>query len=176
MDEFNKSMCWAYRHPPGGTKPLKLWQIRKLVRKTDGQKPTLSAISQAASGFKTPKQKRGRKVGQRATTKEEDAKLMQKSKQLRPPGHYINSGILHTGLPKKIQKKIGRRTCIRRVNEKGFFFDEKDNKYDPSEITRRKRVTFCRKHEDKTFQQWQSYCQGVADPSDVQFDADHFPV
>ena len=167
MDDFNEGLCWAYRHPPGGAKPLKLGSIRKLVRKTNGKRPTVQAISLAARTFKDDKQKRGRKLGKRATTKEEDKKILQKLKQLKPPGHYIDSRILHTALPKKLQEKIGKQTCINRLAEKGFNFEEKNNKDDPSAATRKKRVAFCKKHEDKTYQQWQTYCQGVADLSDT---------
>ena len=169
MDAFNRGMCWAYRHPPGGAKPLKLKQIQKLVKKTNNKRPGLSAISMAANGCKDAKQKRGRKVGQRATTKQEDAKIIKKFFKLRPPGHYIDSRILQKHLPKKLKQKVGRRTLIRRVNEKGLFFEEKNNKDEPDEVTRRKRVAFCRKHSDKNFQQWQSYCQGVADLKESQF-------
>jgi len=169
MDAFNRGMCWAYRHPPGGAKPLKLKQIQKLVRKTNGKRPTIPAICQAANSFKNDKQKRGRRVGQRATTKQEDAKIIKKFHKLRPPGHYIDSRILHTGLPKQLKQKVGRRTLIRRINDKGLFFDEKNSKDEPTEVTRRKRLAFCRKHQDKNFQQWQAYCQGVADLSESQF-------
>jgi len=65
------------------------------------------------------KNKRGRKLGQRDTTKAEDRKIMQTFHKLRPPGHYINSRILKRGLPKKISKKAGRKTLLRRLAEKG---------------------------------------------------------
>ena len=31
MDEDNKAMCYALRHPPGGAKPFPLTEIQKLV-------------------------------------------------------------------------------------------------------------------------------------------------
>jgi len=52
MDDANRAMCYALRNPPGGSKPLKLSSIRKLVRKRNGKKPTLAAISLAARTFK----------------------------------------------------------------------------------------------------------------------------
>lgn len=168
MDAGNRAMCWAYRHPPAGVKPLKLKQIQKLVKKTNNKRPTISAISLAARCFKDEKQKRGRKVGQRATTKQEDAKIIKKFFKMRPPGHYIDSRVLHNALPKKLKSKVGRRTIIRRVNDKGLFFDEKASKDDPDEATRRKRLAFVRKHYNKNFQQWKSYCQGVADLSESE--------
>ena len=51
MDEANRAMCFALRNPPRGQKPTKLGDIQKLVRKTDGKRPTLQAIQQAASTF-----------------------------------------------------------------------------------------------------------------------------
>jgi hypothetical protein len=112
------------------------------------------------------KSKRGRKRGQTATTKEEDAQIIAKFRKLRPPGHYVDSRMIHTALPKKLQEKIGRRTVIRRVNAKKFFYQEKRNKDDPSEALKQRRVRFCRFHQDKNFQQWQSHLQAVADLSD----------
>ena len=78
MDDFNRGLCWAYRNPPRGTKRMKLNDIQKIVRKTNNKKPSLMAISLAARTYKDVKEKRGRKVGQRATTKEEDAKIMKR--------------------------------------------------------------------------------------------------
>ena len=52
MDAANKAMCYALRNPPDGGKPLKLKSIRKLVRKRNGKKPTVAAISMAALTFK----------------------------------------------------------------------------------------------------------------------------
>ena len=51
----NMAMCFALRNPPRGQKPTKLSDIQKLVRKTDGKRPTLQAIQQAASTFKDKK-------------------------------------------------------------------------------------------------------------------------
>jgi hypothetical protein len=74
--------------------------------------------------------------------------------------------MIHNALPKKLQKKIGRRTVIRRVNAKKFFYQEKRSKDDPSEALKQRRIRFCRFHQDKNFQQWQSHLQAVADLSD----------
>ena len=120
MDEATRAMCYALRNPGPGQKPLKLTAIRKILLKKDGGKrPSLSAISQAASNFKKQKKKRGRKPGQRATTKQEDKKIMQTFHKLRPPGHGVDSNVVKKGLPKKISKEIGRKTIIRRLAEKG---------------------------------------------------------
>ena len=121
MDEASRAMCYALRNPGKGQKPVKLKNIRKLLRKKDGKsKPTLQAISLAANIYKVEKQKRGRKVGQRATTKAEDKTIMKYFHQLRPPGHGIDSNALKRRLPKKLKKKVSRKTVIRRLAEKGF--------------------------------------------------------
>ena len=107
-----------------------------------------------------------RKRGQTATTKQEDVQILKKFKALRPPGHYIDSRMIHTALPKKLSKKIGKRTVSRRMNAKGFFYQEKRSKDDPSEAIKQRRVLFCRAHSHRSFQLWQSHLQAVADLSD----------
>jgi hypothetical protein len=113
MDDANRAMCYALRHPPAGGKPMKLGDIQKLVRKTDRTIPGIAAIAEAADNFKKPKGQRGRPQGSKKTTKKEDKLILTKFHKLRPPGHGINSGKLRRSLPKKLQKKIGRRTIIR---------------------------------------------------------------
>ena len=91
-----------------------------MIKKKCGKKrPTLQAISFAAKTYLKVKKKRGRKVGQRKTTKKEDRKIMKTFHKLRPPGHGIDSRTLRLGLPKKIKKKISRKTVGRRLAEKG---------------------------------------------------------
>jgi len=86
MDQDTRAMCFALRHPPRGEQPTGLSTIQKMVRKQNGKKPTISAISQAAETFKDKKGKRGRPAGTKATTKEEDKKLMKTFLKVRPPG------------------------------------------------------------------------------------------
>ena len=128
MDGPTRALCYAYRNPGPGYKPMKLKDIRKLILKKPmktkkGQKkpkrPTLSAIAQAAKSYRKPKKKRGRKRGNRKTTKAEDKKIMKKFHELRPPGKKITSRKLRNALPKKIRKKICRLTIRRRLAEKG---------------------------------------------------------
>ena len=109
MDEAARAMCYAFRHPGSGQKPLKLKVIQKLLKKKDAKnRPSLAAISQAAANFTAVKKKQGRKLGQRATSKKDDKKIMEAFHKLRPPGHGIDSTALHKALPKKLkQKKIG---------------------------------------------------------------------
>ena len=51
MDAANKAICFALRHPPQGEKPTALKDIRKVVRKSNGKKPSLQAIAKAAATF-----------------------------------------------------------------------------------------------------------------------------
>ena len=130
MDVNTRALCYAYRNPGPGYKPMKLKDIRKLILKKPkktkkGQKkpkrPTLSAIAQAAKNYLNDKKKRGRKRGNRNTTKAEDKEIMKKFHELRPPGKGITSRKLRNALPKKIKKKIGRLTIRRRLAEKGYW-------------------------------------------------------
>ena len=119
-----------------------------------------------ATANQDTKAKRGRKVGDRATTKQEDARILKEFHRLRPPGRYIDARILHTALPKKIREKIGLRTILKRLAEKNYFPIKKKGKTDPTEVTKKKRLAFARTHQDKNFQQWQAYLQAVADLKD----------
>ena len=56
MDNANKAICFALRNPPKGKKRTPLKDIRKIVRKTNGKKPSLQAISKAAATFKETEQ------------------------------------------------------------------------------------------------------------------------
>ena len=104
--------------------------VTKVVKKEDGSRPTIGAIKEAADTYLDTKGKRGRKKGDRATTKEEDKKIMKTFFKMRPPGHGVDSQVVHLALPKKIQKKIKRRTIIRRLAEKGYVPEHKINKKD----------------------------------------------
>ena len=109
------------------------------------------------------KAQRGRKIGWRCTSKAEDKKIITKFHKLRPPGHGIDSNVLHRALPKKLKKKLCRRTVIRRLAEKNLRAQKKMRKTDYSEHQRRKRVEFCRNHEGKTLQEWKETLQAVGD-------------
>ena len=120
MDAANRAMSFALRNPPGGAKPMKFKFIRLLVKKTDGRKPGISAIQEAAASFNKVKEQTGRRAGTYKTSGAEDKKVLQTFKKLRPPGHGVDSRVVHKALPQKLQKKIGRRTIRRRLAKKGF--------------------------------------------------------
>ena len=115
MDDANRAICYALRHPPAGEKPMPLNQIQKMVHKKGNKKerPTLKAISLAAQNYNKKKGLRGRPKGSTVTTKAEDKKIIQVFHKLRPAGHYVDSRKIHNKLPKALQKKIGRKTVIR---------------------------------------------------------------
>ena len=106
MDQPNKAICYAMRNPPKGQKKMPFHDIVELVFKTDGTKPSIGAMCEAAKNFKVAKDQRGRPRGSKKTTKGEDKVVMQVFHKLRPPGHGITSRTLHTALPKKVSKKV----------------------------------------------------------------------
>lgn len=163
MDEANRALCYAYRNPPPGKKKLALTKIRSLVWKTNKRHPSLSAINEAAKNFKKEKGSVGRPAGSRNTTAAEDRELMQTFKTMRPDGHYVDSRIVHKALPKKIKKKIGRRTVVRRLAEKGYHPERKIQRTDTSVVLSKKRSVFADKHKDKSGENWKTELQGCGD-------------
>jgi len=169
MDEANRAKCWAYRNPPKGIMKIKFKDIRKLVQKTDGKRPTLGSISDAAKAFGKAKGAVGRPEGSRKTTKAEDRKIVDTLKRIRPPGHYVDSRKIHRALPKKIKDKIGRRTIRRRAAEKGFKAQKKLDKQAFSETQVKKRLAFQKSHEAWTQATWKSEVQAVGDLKDFTY-------
>ena len=163
MDDANRGMCYALRHPGNGKTPMKFKDIRKLVKKKNNKRPTIGAIQQAAANFRNTKKKRGRKPKSRATTKAEDKEILQTFHRMRPPGHYVDSRIVHSNLTPALKRKIGRRTVIRRVNEKGYYDDKKMAKTDLGVKVMKKRLVFCRKHRDKDSRAWNAHLQAAGD-------------
>ena len=165
-----KAKCYGLRNPGGDAKPMPFNKIRKLVRKLDGKRPSEGAIREAVANFKnTTRKKAGRPKGWRKTTKEEDKVIMASFHKVRPAGHGVDARTVHKALPKKVKKKISKRTVIRRLAEKGYTPKKKLNKFAPNEALKRKRLAFCRKHADKTANQWKGFLQGAADLKDYTF-------
>ena len=167
MNDSNRAVCHALRNPPRGQKPVKLKDIRKLVWKKDGRShPNLSAIAQAAKGYKAKKKQRGRRRGHNATSKAEDKQIMTKFFKLRPPGHGIDAPSLHRALPRQVKRKISPRTITRRLAKRGYTPQRKLNKSDYSERIRKRRATWCRRHAGKQAATWKSRVQAVGDLKD----------
>lgn len=170
MSDAARAQCYALRHPPKGVQRLTYPQIRKLVRKKDGGLPEVGSIREAVKTFnKKGKKKVGRPAGWRKTTKEEDKKILQTFKKVRPPGHGVTSRKVRNALPKKLKRKVTRRTVRRRLAEKGFKPMLKLSKLDHSEKNKKKRLAFCKSHESKTVADWRHAVQAVADFRDFTY-------
>lgn len=123
----------------------------------------MGAISETATKFMALKGKRGRKVGWNKTTKKDNRKIFKTFKRLRPPGHYVDSRIVHQGLPRRIKQAICRRTIRRRLAKKGFHPKKKIAKTDPGPALANRRVLWAKKFEDWTPANWKANLQGVGD-------------
>ena len=168
MSDETKAKCYALRNPPQAKKGRKVKKmaysdIAKLVKKTDNTHPTAIAVMQAVKNFNSKKCAVGRPAGARATTKAEDRVIMQTFKKVRPPGHGVDKGKIHRALPKKLKQKIGPRTVALRLGEKGIKARGKLSKSRVSNTLMKKRLAFCRSHEDKTASDWKNSLQAVAD-------------
>ena len=102
-------------------------------------------------------------MGFRKTSKQDDKKILATFHKKRPPGHGVDSRVVHNALPKNLRKNICRRTVIRRLADKGFTPQKKRCKSDPDEQLKKRRLQFCRRHKGKTASQWQSQLQAVGD-------------
>ena len=167
MSDETKAKCYALRNPPQKkgekVKKMRYADIAMLVKKTDKTHPTPNAVQQAVKGFKTGKKPAGRPQGSRATTKDEDKVILQTFKKLCPPGHGVDKRKIHKALPQKIKKKIGSRTVALRLGEKGIKARNKLSKSRVSNSLAKKRLAFCKSHEDKTVSDWKHTLQAVAD-------------
>ena len=163
MDFANKAMCFAMRNPPPGHSKMPYKDIQKMVRKTDGTKPKIPAICQAAHNFKKQKNVRGRPMGSNKTTTDEDKKLMQTFKKIRPPGHGVTSRELHKALPKKISMKVCRRTVRRRLATKGFVPQKKSSKHDPGSLGIKRRMKFGKCYQGRSTGVWKEKLHGCGD-------------
>lgn len=166
MDVRSRALCYAMRNPPPGTKRYKLGEIQGYLTKRDGTPPSLGAISEAARTFMDPKSPSRRPPGSNKTTKAEDRMVYKTFHKVRPPGCGVDSRILHSALPKKLGRKIGRKTCIRRLAAKGYKADRKVNKMDPGPTLCKKRVAFAQKNKDTA---WSSQLQAVGDFKDFTY-------
>ena len=72
-------------------------------------------------------------------------------------------------MPKKLRKKVSRRTVLRRLAAKGFWAQKKIAKSDPTVYQKQRRIAFARKHLRKNVRQWHSHLQGVGDFKEFTF-------
>ena len=106
MDAANKALCYYYRHPPDASKPMAYSEICKLVRRTDGEHPSVGGVFEAVQTFHQKKKPAGRKRGWRKTTKQEDKVVLQTFHKCRPPGYGVDSRTVHTKLPTKVRLSL----------------------------------------------------------------------
>lgn len=169
MDLPNKAICYAMRNPPNGSPKMKFKDLLKMVCKTDGTKPTIGAMCDAAKNFKLEKGQRGRRFGTKKTTKAEDKVLMQTFHTIRPPGHGVTSRTLHKSPPKKVSKKISPRTVRRRLADKGYNPEKKLSKTDPGIQGIARRLKFGNLYKNRTAAGWKAKLHGVGDIKDFTF-------
>ena len=131
--------------------------------KTDGKHPTKTAVHEAVQVFNDTKDKTGRPEGCRKTTKKEERVIVATLKKVRPPGHGVDARTIHKALPKKLRKKISKRTVIRRLADKGYKPSKKIRKTDPGQALGKRRLDFAKKHQGKSAAAWKAQLQGVAD-------------
>jgi hypothetical protein len=155
MSAATKGLCYKYRHPGKGQKPLPFADIAETVFHTNGKThPTAMGVWKAVTNFNEPKKKAGRPKGSKKTTKAEHKVIMSAFHKKRPPGYGVEAKDVHTALPKKLRKKISPRTVQRRLAEKGYTPQKKLVQDDPSTTSKKKRRTFGRQHLSKTRRQW----------------------
>ena len=108
MDMRNRALCHSLRNPPPGGQKVKIADIikKKMVVKSDGRSPSAGAISEAAETYLDPKQKVGRKVGSRKTSKAEDKQILTTFTKQRPPGHGVDSRVIHSAARMKVTQAI----------------------------------------------------------------------
>ena len=170
MTDAVRAQCYAMRFPPKGGVKMGYSDIANVVKKKDGTHPTESSVREAVKAFTTKgKNKAGRPKGSFKTSKEEDKQIMTAFHKVRPPGAGVTARKVHKALPKKLKKKIGKRTIIRRLAKKGYCPQDKVNKAMQSEPNRKKRLAFCNSHKDKTVQEWKGAVQAVSDFKDFTF-------
>ena len=169
MDDANRAMCYALRNPPAGHKRVALKDIAGMVVKKDGTRPSPQAVGSAAKQFEEEKEQRGRRVGDKKTTKAEDREILKKFKFLRPAGHGIDSRRLHRALPVAIRRKIGRRTVIRRLADQGIKPRTKIRKSDHDVALCKRRVDFALRYQHRTEAGWARDLQAVADIKEFTF-------
>ena len=171
MNAENRALCYFYRHPPkgSGVQPVKKWaQIARLVWNADGEThPTPNAVKYCVRNWRQVNKKRGRKIGWRKTTKQEDKKILASFQKARQPlGSDVSARDVATGLPAKLKRKVSFRTIRRRLAERGYVPERKLEKNDFLKAQCEIRVDFCKDHEHRTPAMWQNYLQGAGDIKD----------
>jgi len=95
--------------------------------------------------------------------------VMTKFHKVRPPGHGVDSRVIHDALPANLRRKICRRTVRRRVAEKGYKPEPKVSKNDPDKQLKKRRLAFVAAHEHRTEANWCGFVHACGDAHEHRF-------
>ena len=166
LSERQRALAYFYRHPPAGSgaRKQKYNDILNRVAAPGKPKPNLSTVKWAVNNFHDAVGKRGRKLGWRKTTGDEDKAILAAFHRARQPlGSAIDGRDVWNALPDALRRKVSVKTVKNRLAEKGFAMDTKLSADDKGAAWRKKRLAFCKKHQSKTSAQWYNAVQAVAD-------------
>ena len=173
MNAENRALCYYYRNPPPGSSSaiLKWTEIARLVWNVDGKThPTPCSVRKCVLRWRRERKPRGRKKGERKTTKREDRLIKQCFQKARlPRGSAVTSRDVSARLPRSLQGKLCLRTIRNRLAECGYKPTQKAEKTDFLRNQRKARMAFCRAHERRSPAMWAAYLQGCGDLKDFTY-------
>ena len=137
IDASHRALAYAMRKPRDHDTRRTWSYIAQHVKKTDGSRPGVRALQRIVKQWPRAAKTPGRKKGWRKTSPEDDKLILEKFRELRPHGHGIDARSLSAALPMPLKNRVRllvslpflfalltlevcRRTCIRRLAEKGF--------------------------------------------------------
>ena len=127
-------------------------------------RPKRTTVYQAVKNFHREVGTRGRKLGYRKTTPEEDKAILSAFFRIRQPcGSEVVYKDVWCGLSDHLRTRICVKTVKNRLAEHGYHLEDKLTADDRGRDWRKRRVAFCTSHKDKTQEQWVSTLQAVAD-------------
>ena len=173
MNAENRALCYYYRNPPPGSSSaiLKWTEIARLVWNVDGKThPTPCSVRKCVLRWRRERKPRGRKKGERKTTKREDRLIKQCFQKARlPRGSAVTSRDVSARLPRSLQGKLCLRAIRNRLAECGYKPTQKAEKTDFLRNQRKARMAFCRAHERRSPAMWAAYLQGCGDLKDFTY-------
>ena len=169
MDAEHRALCYFYRHPPpgSGVLPSSYEKIADMVVKKDDVRPSVGGVFKAVKEFLKARKVRGRRIGWRKTTKDDDKVILATFHKLRPPGCGVDSEELHRALPLRIRSKVCPRTLRNRLAAKGYIPRAKVEKDDLGKPYREARLAFRSAHEKREPQDWENHFQGCGDLCEI---------
>ena len=153
------------RHPPACTslKPQPFKVICQHLKAPGKPRPERTTVYQAVKNFHREVGTRGRKLGYRKTTPEEDKAILSAFFRIRQPcGSEVVYKDVWCGLSDHLRTRICVKTVKNRLAEHGYHLEDKLTVDDRGRGWRKLRVAFCTSHKDKTQEQWASTLRGPA--------------